>query len=106
MRNCSTGPVSTKSKAARTKAGRVEAVLRSRDQRVADGKALRDSVSRASHGGWKRQAKRRDPIDILWKRRSEPQAAEARNGILRRAHGSVACESVNPGVLAEAAAHF
>ncbi len=39
--------------------------MRSRDQRLADGKTLRDTVSRGSHAGWKRPAKRRDPIDIL-----------------------------------------
>jgi len=47
------------------KAGRFEPLMLSRDQRVADGKALRDTVPRQSHAGWKRQAKRRDPIDIL-----------------------------------------
>jgi uncharacterized protein (DUF2252 family) len=39
--------------------------MRSRDQRITDGKALRDTVPRQSHAGWKRPAKRRDPIDIL-----------------------------------------
>ncbi|MFN8626235.1 MAG: DUF2252 domain-containing protein [Candidatus Binatia bacterium] len=39
--------------------------MRSRDQRVADGQALRDTVPRTSHAGWKRPAKRRDPIAIL-----------------------------------------
>ena len=42
-----------------------ESVMRSRDQRVADGRALRNAVPRAAHAGWKRSAKRRDPIDIL-----------------------------------------
>lgn len=46
-------------------AGRYEPVMRSRDQRLADGKALRESAPRTSHGVWKRPAGRRDPIDVL-----------------------------------------
>jgi uncharacterized protein (DUF2252 family) len=46
-------------------ASRYEPVMLSRDQRVADGRTLRDTVSRQSHADWKRPAKRRDPIDIL-----------------------------------------
>lgn len=41
------------------------ASFRSRDQRIAAGKALRDSVPRESHAGWTPPANRRDPIDIL-----------------------------------------
>jgi uncharacterized protein (DUF2252 family) len=37
----------------------------SRDERLAFGKALRDSVPRASHAKWKRPARRRDPINVL-----------------------------------------
>jgi uncharacterized protein (DUF2252 family) len=61
----------TKSKSAvrdkgtKAEAGRFEPVMRSREQRLADGKALRETVPRQSHAGWKRPAKRRDPIDIL-----------------------------------------
>jgi uncharacterized protein (DUF2252 family) len=40
-------------------------LFRSRDERIAAGKALRDSVPRQSHAGWKPPANRRDPIDIL-----------------------------------------
>ena len=47
------------------KTGRFEPLMRSRDQRLADGQALRDTVPRSSHAGWKRPVKRRDPIDIL-----------------------------------------
>ena len=54
-----------KDKVTTAKAGRFEPVMRSRDQRIADGKTLRDTVPRQSHAGWKRPAKRRDPIDIL-----------------------------------------
>jgi uncharacterized protein (DUF2252 family) len=54
-----------KDKASAGKAGRLEPVMRSRDQRIADGKTLRDTVPRGSHAGWKRPAKHRDPIDIL-----------------------------------------
>ena len=35
------------------------------DNLIAAGKRLRDSVSRASHAGWKPQNDRADPIDIL-----------------------------------------
>ena len=40
-------------------------LLLSRAERLAAGKALRDSVPRTSHAEWKPPAKRRDPIDIL-----------------------------------------
>jgi hypothetical protein len=40
-------------------------LLLSRAERLAAGKALRDSVPRASHAEWKPSATRRDPIDIL-----------------------------------------
>ena len=40
-------------------------MFRSRDERIAAGKALRDSVPRQSHAGWKSPANRRDPIEIL-----------------------------------------
>lgn len=40
-------------------------LFRSRDERIAAGKALRDSVPRQSHAGWKPPAGRRDPIEIL-----------------------------------------
>ena len=46
-------------------AGRFEPVMRSLDQRLADGRTLRETVSRTNHAGWKRPDKRRDPIDIL-----------------------------------------
>jgi uncharacterized protein (DUF2252 family) len=39
--------------------------FKSRDERIAAGKQLRDKVSRTSHAGWIPPAKRRDPIDIL-----------------------------------------
>lgn len=45
--------------------GRVTPVFRSRDDRIAAGKALRENVPRQSHAGWKAPANRRDPIDIL-----------------------------------------
>jgi uncharacterized protein (DUF2252 family) len=40
-------------------------LMRSRDQRIAEGKALRDTVPRTAHADWKRPAKRRDPIEVL-----------------------------------------
>jgi uncharacterized protein (DUF2252 family) len=39
--------------------------IRSRNERIAAGKALRDCVPRQSHANWKPAANRRDPIDIL-----------------------------------------
>jgi len=44
---------------------KIEPVFRSRAERLAAGKALRDSVPRESHAGWKPPTKRRDPIDVL-----------------------------------------
>lgn len=41
------------------------AVFCSRDERIAAGKAMRNSVPRGSHAGWTPPANRRDPIDIL-----------------------------------------
>lgn len=39
--------------------------FRSRDERIAVGKALRDEVPRRSHASWNPSASRRDPIEIL-----------------------------------------
>ncbi len=39
--------------------------FRSREERIADGKLLREKVLRASHAGWAAPANRQDPIDIL-----------------------------------------
>ena len=38
---------------------------RSADQRRAEGKALRDTVAREEHRGWKASKDRRDPVDLL-----------------------------------------
>jgi hypothetical protein len=54
-----------KKEAPTVEVGRFEPVMYSRAQRLADGQTLRDTVLRQSHAGWKRPAKRRDPIDIL-----------------------------------------
>lgn len=43
----------------------IQVEFRSRDERLAAGKLLRDKVPRTSHAGWVPLAKRRDPIDIL-----------------------------------------
>ncbi len=40
-------------------------LIRSRDQRIAAGKTLRESVPHQSHAGWKPPANRRDPMEIL-----------------------------------------
>jgi uncharacterized protein (DUF2252 family) len=62
-------PTSTKTpvkaKVPTSETARLGAVMRSREQRIADGKALRDTVSRQSHAGWKGPPKRRDPVAIL-----------------------------------------
>ena len=42
-----------------------KAVVLSPDERRAQGKALRDAVSRESQGGWKPPRERRDPIEVL-----------------------------------------
>ena len=46
-------------------AGGFGQAMRSRNERIADGKALRETVPRESHAGWKRPATSRDPLDIL-----------------------------------------
>jgi uncharacterized protein (DUF2252 family) len=46
-------------------AGEDAPVFRSREERLAAGKALRDSVPRTSHSDWAPAAKHRDPIAIL-----------------------------------------
>ncbi|MBP1775496.1 MAG: hypothetical protein H6Q86_1502, partial [candidate division NC10 bacterium] len=48
-----------------SEAGRFEPLMRSHEQRLAAGQALRDTVPRASHAVWKGPPKRRDPIAIL-----------------------------------------
>ena len=40
-------------------------VFRSREERLAAGKALRETVPRQIHAGWKPSAKRRDSVDVL-----------------------------------------
>lgn len=45
--------------------GEVTPAFRSRDERIAAGKALRDRVPRESHAVWEPTANRRNPIDIL-----------------------------------------
>jgi len=39
--------------------------MRSREQRLAEGKALRDTVPRKAHSIWKKPTNRRHPIDVL-----------------------------------------
>lgn len=43
------------------------AVFRSRDERIAAGRALREKLPRSEHGAWRPPAKGRDPIAILEK---------------------------------------
>jgi len=57
--------MAAKSKSAKKK--QVLKLVQSREERRAQGKALRDKVPRRSHAGWKASSKRRDPVDILLK---------------------------------------
>jgi uncharacterized protein (DUF2252 family) len=54
-----------KSRTKVSKAAKDVQEFRSRTERLAAGKVLRDSVPRTSHAEWKPPAKHRDPIDIL-----------------------------------------
>ncbi len=54
-----------KSEAPAGEAGRFEPLMQSREQRLAAGVALRETVPHQSHAAWKRPAKRRDPLDLL-----------------------------------------
>ena len=53
----------TKGKSA-VKAPKTKDAYASADERAAKGKALRDTVSRTSHAGWKPRKGRRDPVEI------------------------------------------
>jgi uncharacterized protein (DUF2252 family) len=54
-----------KNKPGPDKAGTNVPMFRSRDERIAAGKALRDLTPRQSHADWKPPKDRRDPIEIL-----------------------------------------
>jgi hypothetical protein len=54
-----------KAKTEASTAGEGVQVFRSRAERIAAGKALREALPRESHAGWTPPANRRDPIDIL-----------------------------------------
>lgn len=45
--------------------GSMSSVFRSRDERIAAGKALRERVPHQSHADWKASMNRRDPIEVL-----------------------------------------
>ena len=55
---------------------------RSVDERRAEGRALRDSVPRESHGGWKAPTDRRDPVELLVESNKDrmPQLIPIRHG--------------------------
>ena len=55
----------SKNKTPASEMGRFEPLMRSRDQRLADGQALREMVPRTSHAVWKGHPKGRDPVAIL-----------------------------------------
>jgi uncharacterized protein (DUF2252 family) len=61
-------------------------LFRSRAERIAAGKALRDKVPRESHAGWKPPAKRRDPIEVLKKSNRDrvPELVPIRYGRMLR----------------------
>jgi len=48
-----------------TRVAAAERTYASADQRRAQGRALRDKVARASHGGWKPGKAKRDPVELL-----------------------------------------
>lgn len=64
------------------------AEFRSREERIAAGKLLREKVPRSSHAGWTAPLKRRDPIDILEKSNKEqdrvPELVPIRYGRMLR----------------------
>jgi hypothetical protein len=64
------------------------AEFRSREERLAAGKLLRDKVPRSSHAGWTPPAKHRDPVDILEKSNQEqdrlPELVPIRYGRMLR----------------------
>jgi uncharacterized protein (DUF2252 family) len=55
--------------------GSMSLVFRSRDERIAAGKALRESVPHQSHADWKASMNRRDPIEVL-KQSNEDRLSE------------------------------
>ena len=48
-----------------TKGSKTAPVFRARAERLAAGKALRERISRKSHGDWKPKRSRRDPVELL-----------------------------------------
>lgn len=62
------------------------AEFRSREERIASGKLLREKLPRSSHAGWTPSATRRDPIDILEESNQErlPELVPIRYGRMLR----------------------
>jgi uncharacterized protein (DUF2252 family) len=75
-----------KDKVPTAEAGRFEPLMRSRDQRIADGQALRDTVPRTNHAVWKGPPKHRDPIAILKESNRDrlPELVPVRHGRMLR----------------------
>ena len=73
------GPGSTSKLAAKVE-------FRSRDERIAAGKLLRDTAPRTSHAAWVPSAERRDPVDILEESNRErvPELVPIRYGRMLR----------------------
>ena len=75
-----------KGKVRKLESGKDKPGFLAREERLAAGKTLRDTVPRASHAGWKAPAKRRDPIDILQESNRDrvPQLVPIRYGRMLR----------------------
>ena len=75
-----------KAKTEVTRASEDVTAIRSREERLAAGRALRDSVPRRSHAGWTPSARRRDPIAILEKSNQDrlPELVPIRYGRMLR----------------------
>jgi uncharacterized protein (DUF2252 family) len=75
-----------KAKTEVTRASENVTAIRSREERLAAGRALRDSVPRRSHAGWTPSARRRDPIAILEKSNQDrlPELVPIRYGRMLR----------------------
>ncbi len=70
----------------KTKAAEAAPVFRSRDERIAAGRALREKLPRSDHAAWTPPAKHRDPIAILEKSNKDrlPELVPIRYGRMLR----------------------
>ncbi len=70
----------------KTKAAEAAPIFRSRDERIAAGRALREKLPRSDHAAWTPPAKHRDPIAILEKSNKDrlPELVPIRYGRMLR----------------------